>query len=197
MLEMMPFAVVVLAAGESRRLGQPKQLVPYRGRPLVTHAVQTALAANLGPVYAVLGANALAVRGALAGLPVHCLVNDGWAEGIGSSIRAAVSLVATTPVGGVLLMLCDQPDLTPDHLIHLNGVHQLVRAPIVASHYAGVNGVPALFTRELFPELQALAGDTGARCVINADPRRLVAVAYPHGVRDVDVPADLEALAGG
>src|SRR5262249_23324500 len=83
-------AVVVLAAGASRRLGQPKQLVCWRGRPLVHHAVEAALEARVGPVTVVVGAREAEVRAALDGLDVNILAHPGWSEGLGSSIRTAV-----------------------------------------------------------------------------------------------------------
>jgi molybdenum cofactor cytidylyltransferase len=187
---------VVLAAGGSTRLGRPKQLLELRGEPLVRRAARIAAEAGYDPVVVVLGAEAEAVAGAL-GPPWHAVANPRWGSGAASSVRAGLeALQALRPgVEGVLLLACDQPLLEPRHLAALAAALGPGRA-IAASRYAGTLGVPALFARELFGELLALAGERGARGVVARDPRRVAAVDLPEAARDVDTEEDWAALPG-
>lgn len=188
----MRVAIVVLAAGGSSRLGQPKQLLNHQGTSLVRRAAELALAAS--PVVAVvLGARHEEVRARLDGLAVRCVDNPDWALGQGTSLRAGLRALPPD-VDGALLMLCDQLRVDTAHLRALIDTFERARAPIVASAYAGTRGVPALFSRALFPELEALPPTGGARGLIARDPSRVAEVPLPGGEEDVDTPGDLARL---
>jgi molybdenum cofactor cytidylyltransferase len=193
--------VVLLAAGGSSRLGRPKQLLVHEGKTLVRRAAEAALAAGCGPVVAVLGAQAHAVAAELAGLAVRTVHNEAWEAGLGSSLRVGLrALDAEAPasaglaVDAALVMLCDQLRVEAGHLRALVEAFTRSRAPIVASGYEETRGVPALFSRALFPELEALAPGQGARGVISRVPSRVVEVALAGGGEDVDTAADLARL---
>jgi molybdenum cofactor cytidylyltransferase len=186
---------VVLAAGSSSRLGRPKQLLRHEGSTLVRRTAEAAVAAGLAPVVAVLGAHPEAVGAELAGLPVHPVLNPDWAEGMGLSLR--VGLRALPPeVDAALVVLCDQLRVDAAHLRALVDTFARTRAPIVASGYAGARGVPALFSRALFAELEALAPGEGARRIISREPARVQEVALAGGDEDIDTAADLARLTG-
>ena len=186
---------VVLAAGSSSRLGRPKQLLLHEGKTLVRRTAEAAVAAGLAPVVAVLGAHPEAVAAELAGLPVHPVLNPDWAAGMGLSLR--VGLRALPPeVDAALVVLCDQLRVDAAHLAALVDTFTRTHAPIVASGYAGARGVPALFSRALFAELEALAPEEGARRVIAREPSRVVEVALAGGDEDIDTAADLSRLTG-
>ena len=185
-------AVVILAAGGSRRLGRPKQLVEIEGQSLVRRAAEAALSAGSGSVHVVVGAEVAGVRTALEGLPVELVVNEAWKEGVASSIRAAIDAIERRehPVETLILMLCDQPGVTGDVLRRLLEAYRMTRAPVVASRYPEGPGVPALFHAELFPALKTLDGDVGARQLIRHLDRDIVTIPFAMP-EDVDTPEDV------
>jgi molybdenum cofactor cytidylyltransferase len=189
-------AVVILAAGGSTRLGQPKQLVMHAGKTLLARAVEEALAAKLGPVVVVLGARATEMRTVLADYAVEAVENPQWETGLGSSIVAGVAAIAPRTVAGVLLMLCDQPGLGAEHLATLGAVWRTHGGHIACSLYGEVRGVPAVFGRAIFPELLALGGTRGAQAVIGRDADRVCTLEFPAGLWDIDTPEDLARLIG-
>jgi molybdenum cofactor cytidylyltransferase len=150
----------VLAAAASRHLGRPKQLTPWRGRPLLRHLAIEALHSRVDDVAVIVGAHAHQVSTAVDDLPLRRIVNLDWQEGVGSSIRAAVDWALQTDLDALILMSCDQPLLTGRH------IHKLVKAfsrgaTIVGSEYGGVVGAPALFAPSLFGDLRELSGNAG------------------------------------
>ena len=155
----MTVVAAILAAGESRRLGHPKQLVEIEGEALLRRTARIALAARVDRVAVVLGAYREQIAPVLAGLAVEVLDNAEWREGMASSIRAAVEWARAAD--HLLLLVGDQPRLTTAHLDAL-----IERRALVGSRYAGVVGVPALFPAASFTELAALRGDRGARGMI-------------------------------
>jgi len=188
-------AAVILAAGASRRLGQPKQLVEYEGETLLGRAMRLAQEAGFHPVVVVLGAEREAIRAAVAPGDAVFVDNDAWQEGIASSMRAGLRAIREHQPGGVLMMPCDQPRLSADHLrMLLSGFRAEGGSCIVASVYAGTRGVPALFPAAMFQQLNLLAGDVGARKVLVNPPVPVLEVAFPGGEVDIDSPGDLAGL---
>jgi molybdenum cofactor cytidylyltransferase len=186
---------VVLAAGGSRRLGTPKQLLAHQGEPLVRRAASAALDAGLGPVVVVVGHEAPRVRSALAGMPLAIAENADWSTGIASSIRCGVrELARRAPnLRALALLVCDQPLLTREHLRVLAAAAR-GGAPLAASTYAGTCGVPAVFGIALVPELLALRGDAGAKAVIGRQLASAALVPLAGGEHDLDTPGDLSRL---
>lgn len=184
-------ACALLAAGGSRRLGTPKQLVMYDGAPLIN----TALAAcnGNGRVGIVIGGNADAVRAALSAGDHEYIVNDAWQEGIASSIRAAVDWARTIDAEALLLHLVDLPH------IHFPELHALVLAyeggaKLVGTEYEnGVLGAPALFDARYYDELHALRGDRGAARILR-EREETVAIPFRGDPLDVDTPEDVQRL---
>jgi molybdenum cofactor cytidylyltransferase len=182
--------VVVLAAGASTRFGSPKQLVRLHGRPLLHLAVSRAVEIAGQAVTVVLGANAADLAPLLRHTPAAVIVNRDWAEGMGSSVRAGVSRVPAT-ADAVLLMLADQPAVTAEDLRRLVGTWHRQPQYIVAAHYDGITGVPAIFPREDFRALAALRGDAGARALLKRGGERIVRVPLQAAAIDIDTPEDL------
>ncbi len=190
---------MVLAAGASRRLGEPKQLIQLAGESLLRRSARLAVEAGCAPVCVVLGFEAERMRPELEGLAVEVVVNAGWAEGMGSSLRCGVEAVRelAPEAEAVLVMVCDQPRLTVEHLRALLGAHAgaASRVRITASQYAGRLGVPAVFGAELFGDLAMVQGDRGARDLLMREGSRAQMVDWPEGVIDVDEPEHVTGLA--
>jgi CTP:molybdopterin cytidylyltransferase MocA len=175
----MSTAAIILAAGASRRLGRPKQLVEIAGEPLVHKIARVALEA-CDRVAVIEGA--VSLREPLADVPVEVVRNSGWEEGIASSIRAGIRWASDADA--VVLLTCDQHELAPSHL------HALLAHRFAASRYDGALGIPAVFPRGSFPALLELEGDRGAKPLLAcATP-----VDWPGGLHDLDVPRDLDAF---
>lgn len=186
-------AAIVLAAGGSTRMGQPKQLLPIGGQPMVRRVTAAACATELAQVVVVVGAQADAVRQALAGLQVDVVFNRSWAEGMSTSVQAGLSALASG-IQAVLIILADQPGLTPDLLNTLVARYYATRAAIVAPFYQGQRGNPVLFDRSLFGELAATRGDQGGRMLVTRHGRDVerVEVDDPSVLLDVDTRQDYE-----
>lgn len=191
--------VVVLAAGASRRMGEPKQLLRYGGESLLRRAVQAAIGSRCRPVVVVLGAHAEALRGEAAGAQV--VVNEEWAEGMSSSVRCglrALDAATSGQVDAAVLTLCDQPFVMSGVIDRLVAAYEEKLPTLVASRYeAGgelTSGVPALFSRELFAELMGLRGAEGAKRVIVRHAPEATVVSVPEASFDVDTPEDYRVL---
>ncbi len=190
---------VLLAAGASTRLGQPKQLLQlptFGGETLLDHAVGLAQAAGAMPLFVVLGAHAEEIQ--RQSQLSHCTVlrNEAWAEGMASSIRIGIAAVIEQApnASGAILLVCDQPALSVEHLRQLLATHRKEPDNIAASHYAGRPGVPAVFPRALFPALMELQGDQGARAILQRSGRIVHQLEFPRGEWDIDSPGDMETL---
>lgn len=188
----MNIAAVVLAAGSSSRLGQPKQLLEFNGEPLLHRAARAALEAGCAPVLVVLGAKAAFCRPAIADLPVQIVDNKEWKSGLASSVRCGIAALPDTASAAILLT-CDQPHVSADLL------RQLIAASrdgenMAASQYAGTIGIPALFPRRSFPELLALTGGNGAKSLLRKGADAVGCVPFPEGRIDIDTPADAGAI---
>jgi molybdenum cofactor cytidylyltransferase len=189
---------VILAAGESKRLGQCKQLLPFRGKSLIRGVVDAAAAAKCRPVVVVLGADQPpneSIRNELRGAEVTIVGNEAWRLGIGTSIRTGLNQIVSNPeVAAVVLLTCDQPFVDAALLDHLQAAYKRTKKPVIASAYDGTLGIPALFDRSCFDELVQLGDDEGAKKLILRDPARMKLVLFPRGGVDIDTPADFRRL---
>lgn len=184
-------AIAVLAAGGSRRLGRPKQLVSIDGGPLTRGVATTCASFEAGPVAVILGAHAKAVAATLSDVHVALVTNEEWQEGIASSIRAAVRWAETTSAAALAIVLGDQPLLSVSHLRALRDAW-LAGADRVASRSGSVLGAPAIFDRARWSELAQLQGDRGAGHLLRTQD--VVAIDWPDGAFDVDTDEDVHRL---
>jgi CTP:molybdopterin cytidylyltransferase MocA len=193
----MSIPAIVLAAGASRRLGRPKQLIELGGETLIERAIRLANEAGAAPVIAVLGAHFEIICASIVLNEVILSLNDQWERGIATSIHSGLRTLdaVAKDASGVLIMSCDQPRLTAAHLRALIETFIAQRqAVIAASAYASVHGVPAIFPRSMFAELLALRGDKGARALLTDPPCPVIALAFEGGEVDIDEPGDLAKL---
>src|SRR5262245_27587674 len=175
-------------------MGRPKQLLPYRGRPLLQHVVDVA-ASELSSTVLVLGAAADEVPAALA-LPagVRVVVNADAASGQASSLRAGLAAMDPS-VDAALVLLGDQPGVRADAV---RAVAAAAGGPFVRASYGRRPGHPVRLDRAIWPEVMALDGDAGAREVLRVNPHRLVEVEIGGDPPpDVDTPEDYARLVGG
>ncbi len=196
-------AGIVLAAGSSRRMGQPKQLLPLAGRPLLQHVLDAAAASRLDEIVLVLGHAADAVRAAIR-LPAHAriVVNERHADGQGTSLACGLAAIGPDAVAAAVL-LGDQPAITPalvDAVVEalLSGADAAVR-PVWRDGTGAVHpGHPVVLARALWPEIARLSGDRGAWALFDAHPewlRELPMAGDPPS--DIDDPADYRRMAAG
>jgi molybdenum cofactor cytidylyltransferase len=187
--------LILLAAGGSTRMKTPKPLLPWGDETLLSHAVKTALKTSCRPVIVVLGCESEACRQSLASLPVTIVVNQEWRKGMGTSVSAGIiELESGEPdSAGALLMLVDQPKVSPELLETLITSWAPPDFPISATSYGERGGVPALFDRRFFPELRHLDSNRGARDLI-ARERNHTKLIFLNGAQaDLDTEEDYRA----
>ncbi len=190
-------AAIILAAGGSQRMGRPKQLLSIDGQPMVRRVTAAVCDSRLTQVVVVVGAHASLVSKALAGLPVEPVYNEDWAEGMSTSVRVGIRALRAD-IGAVLVILADQPALTPKLVQLLVERYRATEAPIVAPFYRGQRGNPVLFDRSLFPELLSIQGDRGGRMIITRYDEQMERVEChdPGVVQDVDTLDDYVTASG-
>jgi molybdenum cofactor cytidylyltransferase len=189
--------VILLAAGESARLGKPKQLLKYKESTLLEFVLNVATAVS-EKVVLVLGANAEAIQKSLGKRNVTVVINEEWEEGMSSSICCGVSAIQRSQpaVEGVIILVCDQPYVSAELLQDLIAKHATTGKKIIASAYNNTIGVPALFDKTFFPGLMSLKGQEGAKKIIQQHPGEVATIAFPNGTIDIDTMEDYEKLRG-
>lgn len=185
--------ILVLAAGASTRLGQPKQLVQVGGRPVLHRVVSNCVAVAGSAVTVVVGAHASELTRLLGHSPASMVVNRQWEEGMASSIRRGLAALPTT-CEALMIVLGDQVALTADDLKRLVSAWKGEEGVIAAAVYEHHTGVPAIFPRFCFSELAQLRGEQGARIILERNSFRLARVPMPNAAVDLDTPEDLAAL---
>ncbi len=191
----MRIPAILLAAGRSSRLGSPKQMISVEQETLLERTARIAAEAGTEPVFIVLGSHAETMRNLHFPQNAVLVLNDQWEEGVASSVRAGMQavLAGNKEAEGVLLLVCDQPAVTSEHLRLLIAQAQQKDGSLetAASSYAGVTGTPAIFPAIRFQQLLALRGDTGARALLRDPAHPPLLVSLPHGEIDIDTAADL------
>lgn len=187
----MSIAGVILAAGEASRMGRVKQLLPFKGKTVLQWVIDNAAASSLQRVVVVLGHCAGLIEPAIAGEKVTVVVNEDYKSGQSSSVKAGMRAL---PEGSdaVLFLLGDQPLVAPETINRVLDAYRSTHSPIVLPVFNGKRGNPVLFSRETFPALDALAGDSGARPLFEEYAARILQVQVddPYIHFDVDTEED-------
>jgi molybdenum cofactor cytidylyltransferase len=198
-------ALILLAAGGSTRMGQPKQLLQYKGQSLLRRATEQAVSAGCDPIVVVLGAEADRMKAELTDLPVKTIENPNWPRGMGTSIRAGLAVILPSPSTrgegkgegsppAVIITLCDQHLIDAAALRKLIDAYQSTARPLIAAQYAGTLGVPALFSPKFLPALAALPDGSGAKQLLQAHAADVLPIPLEVAATDIDTPGDYQQL---
>lgn len=189
-------AVLLLAAGESKRLGQPKQLLKDKNSvTLIERIIKTVSAAQIAEnIYVVTGAKHDSIENAIEKFNKIIIRNEQWREGIGASIKRGIEFIEQNDdqAQGVLIVLCDQPFISPEHLQTIYNTFHKNANSIVCTTYGAVKGVPAIFCRKFFDALKSLEGDVGARHVIKKNLSDVVEIRFEKAAFDIDSAESFE-----
>jgi len=188
MVETENIAVVILAAGESSRMQQAKQLLPWGKSTLLGNAIKEAVQSNSEKVYVVLGAKAETIQKQFKATDVTWVLNENWKKGMGSSISCAINYLVhlKTNYAGILIMLCDQPLIDADYINKMISTFKRSNKGIVATAYKHSNGAPVLFDKKYLEVLSNLEGNRGAKEIIADNSNGVIAI-NPNGKeKDLD-----------
>lgn len=185
---------IILAAGPSSRMGQSKQMLQANGEPLLRLVTRATCESNASHTVVVLGQNERIHGRVIRDLPAFNCIHSAWEKGMGSSLKAGMEFVRRylPDTQAVLAMVSDQPLITTDHLNQLIQSYYTTDSTIVASAYAGILGVPALFDAIHFESLQAVDDAHGARQVIDQHKATAASVEFTGGSVDLDTPEDYQ-----
>jgi molybdenum cofactor cytidylyltransferase len=190
-------AIVILAAGGSRRLGRPKQLLSVLGEPLLRRVVRMAADVQPDHLIVVLGSSAYDCVPVIKDCGVDIVVNPFWESGLAGSIRLGVERAEGQGASSVLLLLADQPWLNSEvigrFLDRVNGQTDV----IISARYDGILGAPMMFGSDWFPQLKNLEGDQGARNLVAKEGGRVEVIDWSEGALDLDTPEDLDSMMRG
>ena len=188
--------VMIMAAGASRRLGQPKQLLQYKGDTLIRRICKEAIEANCGNVTVVTGYDHEKMEKEIADLELNVFFNEEWEEGLGASIRNGLQhiLNQNPDTNAILLSMVDQPYVDATHLKKLVNAYDSARPMIIASAYSSTFGVPVLIDRFYFDMLSKLKGDEGGKKILANFIQDIVEIPFIDGAVDIDEKKDLSKL---
>lgn len=184
--------IIVLAAGASSRMKQPKQLLEFEGETLLRRAALTAVESVCSPVIVVLGANFEDTKKEVEDLDVEICFNKNWQTGLSSSIKKGLkNLQETAPkIDAVIITLADQPFVTANHINSFAEKFHQSKCAIIAAKYNETIGVPALFAKEVFEDFAEIFGDKGAKTILERRRDILKTIDLPEAAFDIDTARD-------
>ena len=193
------YGIIILAAGNSSRLGEPKQLLQFQGKSLIRHIVEAAVEIVGRNTMVVTGSNSGLIEHALDGLPCQFAFNADWQEGMSASVKTGIhALQSYNPqIIGSILAVSDQPFVTSETFRALIQVFEKSGKGIAASQYSDALGTPAFFSTSYFPALLQLTGGEGAKKLFKRFPDDVSAYTFPEGRIDIDTQEDYKRLISG
>ncbi|MCF6360808.1 MAG: nucleotidyltransferase family protein [Cyclobacteriaceae bacterium] len=193
MITISNIAIIILAAGGSSRMRQPKQLLPWGKTTLLGHSIQQALKSNTKKVYVVLGAYFNEIELSIREEPIDILKNNDWETGMGSSIALGIKCIQKENFDGALFMLADQPQIDSVFLNKIIATWWKSKNSIIATAHKNTVGVPAIFDKDYFNELSKLIGKKGASSIINHNLSKTTIVHAAKPIIDIDTKEEYEA----
>ncbi len=185
-------AILILAAGASRRMNGIKQILPFNDTTLLGNAIKEAKNSKAKSIFCILGANIEKIKSIVSFEEIDIIYNENWDEGIGVSIAKGVAFITekAQEIDAILIILADQPYVNSSYLDALIKQHLLNIDKIIATDYEAKTGVPAIFPKNYFSELLKLNGDNGAKVILN----NLINVELctsKVNTLDIDYPSDI------
>ncbi len=186
--------IIILAAGNSSRMGEPKQLMMYNNKTFLQHIIGEAINALLDPVICVTGYQSDLISESISDLEATVVYNERWSEGMGSGISAGIKQVLLSDVDSVILTVSDQPHVSSDLFRMMLEMKAQSGKRIVACSYAGTLGTPVLFSKEYFNQLKSLNGNQGAKNIVKLNLPDVCSVEFEKGNIDIDTKEDYKNL---
>ncbi|PWS29964.1 nucleotidyltransferase family protein [Pedobacter paludis] len=188
----MDTGVIILAAGNSSRLGRPKQLLELNGKTLISHVIEEAENAKIQVIAVVTGSNSDLIQQEIKDKKILIVDNQSWEIGMASGINAGLSALLNfnNKIESIIISVCDQPFISRAIFDSLIDAKNNTNKGIVASHYQNIIGTPVLFDKKYFGDLKALTGEEGAKKILKVYPNDLVSVPFENGEIDIDTQSD-------
>lgn len=186
--------IIILAAGNSTRMGEPKQLMKYKNKTFLQHIIDEAKGAHLNPVICVTGYQSDLITNSISVMGTLIVYNVRWSEGMGSGISTGIKQLLLSDVDSVILAVSDQPHVSSELFRTMIGWKDESGKGIVACTYAGTLGTPVLFTKNYFNRLQLLNGNQGAKNIVKLNLPDVCPVEFEKGSVDIDTKQDYEKL---
>lgn len=184
-------AILILAAGSSSRMGNPKQLLPFKHTTLLGWSIEQAQHSNIADIFCVLGASYQEVATSIHQYKINIIRNPDYKNGLSTSIVQGVQHIAQLGFDKVFILLGDQPQVTSTYLNTMLYTAGQYPTQIIASNYNGKTGVPAIFPKSFFTLLQELQGDRGAKTILKAQSEQLISM-KTIDLTDIDTPEDYQ-----
>lgn len=191
-------AILILAAGESKRMGQAKQLLPLGDTTILGHSLSVCQKSKIGPIWIVLGARANEIRKSLPAGAYQIVINEAWKDGMGSSMAAGIRVIQQdSQITEVVIVLADQVKLTERSLQNFHALYKGSEKTIAVSMTEEGAGPPSIFDRQWFHALASLSGDQGAKPVVKSNRFEVLQIVHAAAEQDVDTPEDYRRLSEG
>lgn len=188
-------AILILAAGESKRMGEPKQLLPYNDSTLLIHTIEQAAPLKYSETFIVIGAHFSDIFKSIRSQKATVIKNNNWEDGMGSSLSKGIEFIKKKDkYDRVLVTLSDLPLVTTEHYEELMALSDSSGKRIVLTNYDEVAGVPAIFDRSLFNELTILSDDEGAKPVVKKYKKEVLKMNSKTPFFDVDTKEAYQKL---
>ena len=184
-----PVAAIILAAGGATRYGEIKQLLPWLGKTMIQHIVETTLASRVFEIVLVTGSSGEKIESVIGDLPIKIRRNLNWQDGISSSIRTGLQVISPKS-GAAIFILADQPAISSSLITKILDLHSQTLSPIIIPQVKSVRTNPVLFDQRTFPDLLELKGDIGGKSLFNKFPVSLFSWEDERLLTDIDTPED-------